>query len=210
MKKKKTKNHFEINLIFSLLILSLIIIQVIFSLIEKNAGLVAGEASDSIIVSVAVVPSISIDSPSNVNLSPDIEETGSATGNATWNVKTNNSDGWMLEVNADSTPALQDGGNTFADYTEGTPGTPDAWSINAADSEFGFSASGLYAETGYNNGTRFLGFDGSNQIQVSHRDAPSAGGGDDTTVNFQAEVGSGHNQPIGTYFATITATATTL
>ena len=199
----------EINLIFSLGFLILIVFQVVFSLVEKNAGLVAGEATDSIIVTVAVVPSISIDSPSNVDLSPDIEETGSAIGSATWNVKSNNINGWKLEVNASAAPAMRDGGNSFADYTETVAGTPETWSVNAADSEFGFNASGTYAETEF-SGSKYLGFDGTNRIQVAHRAAASGGSGDDTTVNFQAEVGSGHNQPLGTYTATITATASTL
>jgi hypothetical protein len=181
----------------------------VFSYLESINGLVAGEDTSSVTVSVSVVPSISIDNPADVVLSPDIEETGSAAGHVVWNVKTNHLAGWTLDVKASTDPALQDGGDSFADYTEATPGTPDAWSVNAADSEFGFSASGTYAESEF-SGSKFMGFDGSNRIQVAHRNAPSEGAGDDTTVNFQVEVGASHNQPTGTYYATVTATASTI
>jgi hypothetical protein len=181
----------------------------VFSYIETLNGLVAGEDTSSVTVSVSVVPSISIDNPADVVLSPDIEETGSAAGNVVWNVKTNHLAGWTLDVKASSDPALQDSGNTFDDYSEVVSGTPEAWSVNAADSEFGFNAAGTYAESEF-SGSKYMGFDGSNRIQVAHRNAPSEGAGDDTTVNFQVEVGASHNQPTGTYYATVTATASTI
>jgi len=199
----------DVALVFSLLVMFIFFLQISFSFWEKAGGLVAGSADSSIKVSVDVVPSISIDSPSDVDLSPNIQETGSATGSATWNIKTNNSNGWKLEVSALDTPAMKSGSDSFADYTEGTPGTPETWSISSSDSEFGFGASGSYADASF-SGNKYLGFDGSNRIQVAHRNAQAGGSGDDTTVNFKAEVGSGHNQPDGTYSATVTATATTL
>jgi len=181
----------------------------IFGYLETLNGIVAGDATDSVTVSVTVVSSISIDNPVDVILSPNIEETGMANGSATWNVKTNHAAGWTLSVEASTTPAMQSGANSFADYTEVPPGTPEAWSVAAADSEFGFNAAGTYAEAGF-SGSKYLSFDGANQIQIAHRNAPSEGAGDDTTVNFRAEVGASHNQPLGTYDATITATAITI
>lgn len=209
-KKKRRMLFFEVEFfsVFGLFLLAVSSV-LFFSYLESVSGIVAGEASDSVTVSVEVVSSVSINSPSDVTMTPNIEETGSATGSAAWNVETNDPDGWKLEVNASGSPALQSGGNSFADYTEGVPGTPETWSVAAADSEFGFNSSGSYAESGY-LGSKYLGFDGTNRIQVAHRNAPSDGGGDDTTVNFKAEVGASHNQPLGTYSATVTATATNL
>lgn len=206
-KQKKEKKKKIFNIFFS--IIFLICFQIFFSLSEKLNGLVAGEATNSITVSVAVVPSISIDAPSDISLSPNIEETGSAIGSATWNIETNNANGWKLEINASEVPAMQSGGDSFADYTEAISGTPDIWLIDSANSEFGFNSDGLYAESEFSS-EKYLGFDGINRIQVAHRDAPSGGFGDDTTINFKAEVGSGHSQPTGTYSATIVASATTL
>jgi hypothetical protein len=209
-KKKQKLFKFEIEIFSGIFLVFIFFLAIfVFSYSESLNGLVAGTDTDSITVSVTVVSSISIDNPADVSLSPNIEETGTADGNATWNVKTNHLAGWTLDVKASTTPAMQSGGNSFADYTETVPGTPEAWSVDAADSEFGFSASGTYSEAGF-SGSKYLGFDGLNDIQVAHRNAPSEGSGDDTTVNFRAESGSSHNQPLGTYDATITATASTI
>lgn len=209
-KKKRRLLLHEIEF-FSVIGAFLLIISSVFffSYLESIGGLVAGEATNSVTVSVEVVSSVSINSPDDVVLLPNIEETGSAAGNATWNVKTNDPDGWKLEVNASEAPALNSGGDSFDDYSELVAGTPDSWSVAAIDSEFGFNSSGSYAEAGF-SGSKYLGFDGTNRIQVAHRDAASDGTGDDTTINFQAEVGSSHNQPLGTYLATVTATASNL
>ena len=217
MKKISKKNKIRIqkfslklrrNLII-FFILSLVVFQIVFSFKESNQGMVAGEATDSITVTVSVVPSISIDSPPNVTLSPNIEETGAAIGDATWNVETNNSDGWQLEVAADASPAMTSGGNSFADYGETVEDTPESWSIANNVSEFGFGATGTYIEAKFGAGL-YMGFNGTTKEQVASRAAASEGSGDDTTVIFRAEVGSAKSQSIGDYTATITATATTL
>lgn len=209
MQRKDKTNKTKIIIASSLMLTFLILFQFCFSFFEGMKGRVAGEATDSVDVTVNVISSISIDSPSNIDLSPDIEETGTATGSVTWNVKTNNSDGWKLELSADTNPAMQDGANSFANYTEVVSSTPEAWLVDSADSEFGFNASGDYAESKF-SGSKYMGFNGLTKTQVASRAAPSSGEGDDTTINFKVEVGSSHNQPLGTYSATITATASTL
>jgi hypothetical protein len=209
-KKRRRVLLYELE-IFSVfgIMLAMISSVLFFGYLETLNGLVAGEDTSSITVSVSVVPSISIDNPADVVLSPDIEEAGTASGNVVWNVKTNHPAGWILDVKASTDPALQDGANSFADYTEAVAGTPEDWSVAAADSEFGFGAAGTYIEAKF-GGNKFMGFDGSTRLQTAHRNAMSDGSGDDTTVKFQAEVGSSHNQPTGTYYATITATASTI
>ncbi|MFA5926340.1 MAG: hypothetical protein WC831_05470 [Parcubacteria group bacterium] len=209
-KNKRRIFLFEIEF-FSMLGIVLLALSSIlfFSYLESIDGLVAGDSSDSVTVSVTVVSAVSLNSPADVSLSPEIEEAGSTSGSVTWNVETNDPDGWKLEVNASASPALTSGGNSFADYDEAVSGTPEEWSVAAADSEFGFNSSGTYAEAGF-SGDKYLGFNGANRIQAAHRNAPSEGTGDDTTINFKAESGSGHSQPLGTYTATITATATNL
>jgi hypothetical protein len=191
------------------LAMGLAIIVVFFSAMEEYEVLIAGTATDTITVSVTVLEAISISSPSDVSMSPDIAGTGSSTGEADWTVTTNWADGWKLEVQASTTPAMQSSGDSFADYTEATPDTPETWSVDGADSEFGFSASGIYAESEYSSGTKFQGFEGSTKKQVAHKDSPSASG-DATTVNFKAEVGASHSQTADDYEAIITATASTL
>jgi hypothetical protein len=102
---------------------------------------------------------------------------------------------------------MHSGSDVFTDYTEGTPGTPETWSILATASEFGFGATGSYIESGF-GADKYIGFDGTNKIQIAHEAAETSGS--DTTVIFKAEVGSSKFQPTGDYSATVTATATTL
>lgn len=195
----------------TIIFFGLCLIFVFFAWMEEYQVLVAGSTSDSVTISVEVAAGISINSPSDETLTPEIVETGSATGDVTWTVSTNNSDGWKLELEASSSPALNDGdSHTFADYTEAVAGTPETWSVASDASEFGFSAAGTYAESEYSSGTLFEGFEGSSKIQVAHQNSASPGGGAEVQVNFQAEVGSSKSQESGTYTATITATATTL
>jgi len=209
-KKKRRVLLYEIEF-FSVLGIILVISTavILFAYLETLEGLVAGEDTDSVVVAVNVVPAISINSPADITLSPDIEEAGSADGSVIWNVETNDLDGWKLEVNASASPALANGGNSFTDYTETVEGTPEIWSVAASDSEFGFNASGTYAEAGF-SGSKYMGFNGGSRVQAAHRNAPSEGSGDETTVNFKAEVGASHSQAIDTYTATITGTATNL
>lgn len=193
-----------------LIICGLVLISIFFAMAEEYQLLVAGSETDSVVVSVVVAESISISSPSDVSLSPEITESGSSMGNITWNVETNDSDGWKLELNSSASPALIKGGDSFVDYTESTAGVPESWSMSAGDSEFGFSTAGSYAEAKYSNGTLFEGFEGTTKVLVAQDSDATLGGGADVQINFRAEVGTSKSQPVGTYTATVTATATTL
>lgn len=208
IKKFESLQHFLVG--FFLFFGGLSLIAIFFALGEEYQLLVAGTDTDSVVISVVVSETISINSPNDIALSPEIAETGSATGNVTWSVETNNSDGWKLELNASASPALTKNADSFADYTEALPGTPESWSIAADASEFGFSSEGDYAESKYSSGTFFEGFKGASKILVAQDDEVAPGGGADTQINFKAEVGANKNQPSGTYQATITATASTL
>lgn len=162
--------------------------------------------TDDVLVNLTVSSTISLNSPSDVNMGT-ITGTGSVTGNTTWTVTTNNSAGWKLEVEASVTPAMASGGDTFADYTEAVEGTPEIWSIAASASEFGFGATGTYILAKYGTG-KYMGFNSTTNEEVSTDSAETAGA--DTTVIFKAEVGASKSQPTGGYSATVTATATTL
>lgn len=172
-----------------LIMLGILLVSVFFSFLEDEKGVkVAGVASDSIEISVVVSEAISISSPGDVSLSPEIIGSGSATGDVNWNIITNNSAGWKLELEASSSPAMQKGGDSFADYTESVAGVPENWSVNNTDSEFGFSASGSYAKSGYSNGSNYEGFSGSTKIEVADDSSTTPNGGADIGVNFRAEV----------------------
>ena len=86
---------------------------------------------------------ISITNPNSISLTPSIAGLtgGVADGEGTWNIKTDVSAGYHLNIKASSEPALQSETHSFSDYTSVIPGTPDFnWDIDLDDSEFGFSS----------------------------------------------------------------------
>ncbi len=188
-----------------IILVSTISITLLFSLVATALGVTA---SDGILVTQQVDETITISTPSDVTMAPNITGTGTSTGTVDWTVTTNNSAGYKLEIEASAGPALTSGGDSVADYTEATPGTPEAWSVASSDSEFGFTASGTDSEAKYSAGTLYEGFSGTSKIQVATASAETVGTA--TTIDLKTEVGASKFQPTGTYTATITATATTL
>jgi hypothetical protein len=169
-----------------------------------------------------VTSGISITSPSDINLTALSTTQNSAVGSATWTVTTNNQAGYTLDVEASTDPALQDSGTseTFADYTEGTPGTPDTWSVSSAY-EFGFSGYGTDVPTGTwgtdtdciagsdvpSAALNWRGFDGTTDIEIASASSETGTSGTASTLCVATEQ-EGIFAPSGTYQATITATAT--
>ena len=85
--------------------------------------------------------SISISAPSDVSLSSISGLAGGTSkGTASWTVTTDNSSGYVLTIEATSTPALRaPSGASFVDYVPAT-GVPDfVFTVGAASSTFGFS-----------------------------------------------------------------------
>lgn len=152
------------------------------------------QASDPVTVSVTVDNFISISNPGDVALANIAGSGGSSEASATWQVATNNDNGYKLEMAATGSPAMTKGADSFANY-----GGAGVWSIPAANSAFGFSVNGT---------TAYQGFSGTTPTQI----ATSAGetAGENTTVYFKAEVGASHLQASGNYAANLTVTATTL
>lgn len=68
--------------------------------------------------------------------------TDNSVGNETLLVRTDNDAGYNMTIRTTQTPALQhiSSGGSFGDYTPVTPSTPESWSVDAGQSEFGFSA----------------------------------------------------------------------
>lgn len=188
-----------------------VFLVVLFSALGEGwEVLVAGTSSDTINVSVSILDVISISSPSDVTLSPDILGTGISTGSAVWTVSNNLSADWELEVEAESAPAMNGNTDTIADYTETVSGVPEIWSVDSSDSEFGFSVSGDSSEAKYSNGFNFEGFSGSSKIKVAGGSGVFPPGGEDVTIHFKVEVGADRIQDPGNYLARITVTASTL
>lgn len=184
--------------------------------------LLAQSDTDDVIVNLTVDSEITISSPADVTMLPNIAVANdAATGEVTWAVVTNDTDGYTLTVESATTPAMQSGGDAFDDYTETTPGTPEPWSVTGAY-EFGFSAFGDDVPTGtYGTGVacddggagnipadkNYQGFTGTTPIQVASSTDVTPFAGTDSTICFAAEQ-EGVFAPSGSYSATITGTAT--
>ena len=143
-----------------------------------------------------------------------------ATNTATCNVRTNNSNGYKLEWLA-STPTMISNSNpadTISSYSPISPTTPEPWSINAADSEWGaklktgsttYDAPTWGSQDTYTNGN-WLNISSSSPYQFISRPSETLESGDDESILFGAQVGADHIQPSGTYEAQVTITATSL
>jgi len=166
---------------------------------------------------------ISLTSPGNINMGSislsqdDVFGTGSA-----WTVKTDNPAGYVLTFKTDQANSMDSGTDQFTDYTEASTGTPDSWSVDAANYEFGFSAYGddvATAKWGDNtscgsgstpDGTlKWMGFTGITAITIATSSSRTTTSGTDTTLCVGAEQGINVFAPDGNYTASITATVIT-
>ncbi|MCI0542567.1 hypothetical protein L0Y69_02335, partial [bacterium] len=87
---------------------------------------------------------LAISAPSNVTMAPSLTSAGGAAsnGSAVWTVTTDSPSGYTFTLKASSSPALQTSGDSFANYTPAGADPDFAFSVAAADSEFGFTAEG--------------------------------------------------------------------
>lgn len=173
------------------------------------------------VVTLDVTNEISLTCPTSTSLGSVSGLTGGAASNtSSCNVKTNDSAGYSLTVNATNTPALISGSSTVSDHPSTTP--QYTWALNStASSTFGFAVSSTDVVAAFkNNGSAcnagttvdnthcFRGFVGSTPISVASKNSATTNSGVDTILNFKAEIGSTAVQPSGTYTATIVVTAT--
>jgi hypothetical protein len=150
---------------------------------------------------------------------------GVGNGSAQWTVTTNDTSGYNLTLKASTTPALQSGSYSFADYTPTTSTVPDFnWSVPASASEFGYTVeasttadldqsfkdNGTACNTGTSDTVDKCWLNASTTAeQIVYRSSQTDADGENITVKFRAEVGSTSFQEEGSYTATIIVTATT-
>lgn len=205
----------------SITLISIFSLQVLYVAIEPSVAS-AVTANDSVIVTLTVDEGITITSPADVTMSPNIGvSSDSSIGSAVWTVRTNVAAGYTLAIKAGASPALVSGGNSFADYTPAVADTPETWSVPGGSKEFGYSAFGTDTSTGTWGTSGTCGAagvpDASMKYQntkVTDRTIATRGSvtpttGIATTVCFAAEQDTIY-AAAGTYTATITATATSL
>ena len=165
---------------------------------------------------------ISLASPGNINMGSgtislsqdDVLGTGSA-----WTVKTDNPAGYILTFKTDQSNCMDSGTDQFTDYTEASAGTPDAWLVDAANYEFGFSVYGNDVSTAkWGDSTscgsgstpdgilKWMGFTSTTAITVATSGNRTTTSGTETTICVGAQQGSNVYAPDGNYTADITAT----
>lgn len=155
-----------------------------------------------------------------VSMSPDIgaPDRVQSNGSGVWNVKTDSAAGYTLSVRAAESPALRYADYFFADYSPALSGTPDySWNPGAA-SEFGYSVynqesqpskfmdngANCSAGAGVTDGVCWYGFSTADEI-VAYKTSRTEPAGEDTKINFRAEIKG--RQQNGFYAARLTATA---
>ena len=209
----------KINKIIAISIISLVFAQVFYIYMEPSV-VTAATATDNVIVTLTVDSGITITSPADVTMAPNIGISANGSiGSVIWNVKTNRATGYTLAVKASSAPALVSGANSFADYTETVANTPEVWSVGSGAKEFGYSAFGTDTSTttwgtgascgsaGSPTGTaKYVSFK-TTDATVATRSTVTTTAGVDTTICFAAQQNAVYAAS-GTYTATITATAT--
>ena len=178
-------------------------------------------------VTQVVTSEITISNPGTITMSPNIlgMTGGTADGNATWNVKTNNASGFSLSIKSSTNPTLQSAESSFADYTLMSSGTPDFnWNIDPASSEFGFSIepaviadtaplfrdNGSICATGNDRtaGKCWYPFTTSD-LNIVNRFSATSSSGEDVLIKLRAQAGPSRFQTQGSYQAVVTLTAVT-
>ena len=165
---------------------------------------------------------LSMSSPSNVVMSPNLPGLtgGTSNGSTTVTVITDSPSGYKLTIEAENDPAMQSGANSIDDYTPAGAVPDYDFSVAAASAEFGFSISGVdrdqrFLHTAGNVcGSGSLNdelqcWDGlsTTAVTISQSGGPNQPDGATTTVNFRVEVSSGAGVLAGEYYATTTLTA---
>ena len=166
---------------------------------------------------------ISVGAPQNIALTPLSVTNNSAVGSTTWNVSTNSAGGYILSLKSSTENALADSpsGFSFTDYAENTPNTKEMWVVPDGSYEFGFSGRGgdtlgYGSDTNCAEGTDvpslsllWEGFTGATAIQLASSTNANFPAGTNTTLCVATEQKTIF-APVGTYTATIIATALAL
>jgi len=163
---------------------------------------------------------ISASSAGDVTMSPALGGItgGISNGSTSFTVTTDNSAGYTVTITSDSSPALQSGIDSFADYVPVGSDPDFSFSNAATDSTFAFTPEGTDISTRFkdngsacNVGTSDAGsscWDGlsTSPKTIVSRATSNMPSGSLTTIRFRAASGSSHILKNGTYTATTTLT----
>ena len=190
--------------------------------------------SSNVYVNLAVTGEVSVAcSTSTEQMDPAISGMtgGTANGQTTCTVITNNETGFNMTLYSTTSPAMKciSGGcstsaDYFASYTPANNSVPDYdWAVAAANSEFGYTVEPATAGDtatmfkdngsttcnqvgGTNTANSCWNYASTTAATIISRTTATAGGGEAEVIKFRAESGASHFQPEGNYQATIILT----
>jgi hypothetical protein len=198
--------------------------------LESTAGEVATGESDSATYSLKAGYQqmqevyIALSGFGAVSLSPSIPgiSGGFSNGSTTVTVVTDSPSGYELLVSSSESPAMQNGGDTIADYVPAGAVPDYAFITDPADAHLGYTPEGVDIVTHFRNSGATCGSGTSDDVlacwqglsttprQVAASQSANHPLGATTTLNFRVGVGGAVLQPPGTYTATTTITALSL
>lgn len=164
---------------------------------------------------------ISLSSAGDVIMSPELPGLtgGTSNGSTTFTVITDSPSGYSLTIEAENSPAMQNGPYSIADYNAGVDPDP-AFLVSGGAASFGFTPEGVDVVQKFlddNAGTCNSGsynntltcWDGLSTTAVSIAEGAGSNHpiGATTTVRFRVGIGNGAGVIAGTYVATSTVTA---
>jgi hypothetical protein len=195
--------------------------------LEDTAGEVAtGESSSSNFILKAGYQQmrsvyLSLSAIADVVMTPNLAGVtgGVATGSASFLVTTDSASGYTVTIQATSSPAMQSGVNTIADYVP-AGGVPDfLFTTDSTDAHFAYSPEGTDIALRFQDAGSVCGvaggdtsnrcFDGltTSPVEVARRTSGNHPTGATTTIRFNVGIGGGVSVPEGIYTATTTITA---
>lgn len=168
---------------------------------------------------------ISLSCSSSVNMGniAGVGRSDLSTNDATCSIETDNPIGYKLYWQASSANMIS-GAESIGAYTPAVSETPEAWSVNSTDSEWGarLKKSGTTSYDsikwgdansgdGYaSSDVKWLNVSNIAGYEIIERTSATGAGGDTEVLQFGAEVGLNKLQPSGSYSVNLTITAVAL
>lgn len=198
--------------------------------LESTAGEVGSgvSSSTSYVVSAGyqqtLVDYLSLSAAANVTMSPSLGGLtgGTADGTTVVTATTDSAAGYQLTIVASTSPAMQKGSDTIADYTPSGANPDFTFSVPGGVGEFGFSPEGTEIAARYkDDGAACNTGSGDTSLAcwdalttsarvIANRTSGNHPDGTATTLRFRTGLGANSGIVNGDYYATTTLTAVSL
>jgi hypothetical protein len=164
---------------------------------------------------------LSLSAISNVVMAPSLGGLtgGTATGSTAFSVTTDSAAGYTTTIRASTSPAMQSGVNTIADYVPAGAAPDFLFTTDPTDVHFGYTVEGTDIALRFQDSGGACGVVGSDiqsrcwdglsttPVEILRRTSGNHPGGATTTLRFSVGLGGSVGVPAGQYQATTTITA---